>query len=38
MKNKREFLARVFGRLGLLGLLERAVAAARPGGAAAGSC
>jgi peptidoglycan/xylan/chitin deacetylase (PgdA/CDA1 family) len=30
MKNKREFLARVFGRLGLIGLLERA-AAGRPG-------
>ena len=29
--NKREFLARVFGRLGLLGLLERTAAAARPG-------
>jgi peptidoglycan/xylan/chitin deacetylase (PgdA/CDA1 family) len=29
--NKREFLARGFGRLGLLGLLERMSAAARPG-------
>jgi peptidoglycan/xylan/chitin deacetylase (PgdA/CDA1 family) len=29
--NKREFLARAFGRLGVLGLLERAVAAWRPG-------
>ena len=29
--NKREFLARGFGRLGVLGLLERTVAAARPG-------
>jgi len=31
MKNKRELLARTFGRLGLLGLLERATAATRPG-------
>ena len=31
MKNKREILARVFGRLGLVGLLERVAAAARPG-------
>jgi peptidoglycan/xylan/chitin deacetylase (PgdA/CDA1 family) len=29
--NKREFLARGFGRLGLLGLLERRAASARPG-------
>jgi hypothetical protein len=29
--NKREFLARAFGRLGVLGLLEHAVAAWRPG-------
>ena len=31
MRNKREFLARVFGKLGLLGLLERVVSAKRPG-------
>ena len=31
MRNKREFLARAFGRLGVLGLLEWAVAATRPG-------
>ena len=31
MKNKREILARVFGRLGLVGLLERVAAATRPG-------
>src|SRR5438045_3267414 len=31
MRNKREFLARVFGRLGVLGLLERVGATARPG-------
>ena len=29
--NKREFLARAFGRLGLLGLLERTAASTRPG-------
>jgi peptidoglycan/xylan/chitin deacetylase (PgdA/CDA1 family) len=29
--NKRDFLARAFGRLGVLGLLEQAVAAWRPG-------
>jgi peptidoglycan/xylan/chitin deacetylase (PgdA/CDA1 family) len=31
MRNKRRFLARVLGRLGVLGLLERMTAAARPG-------
>jgi peptidoglycan/xylan/chitin deacetylase (PgdA/CDA1 family) len=31
MRNKRESLARVFGRLGLIGLLERVAAARRPG-------
>jgi peptidoglycan/xylan/chitin deacetylase (PgdA/CDA1 family) len=30
MRNKREFLARAFGRLGLLGLLERVAASMRP--------
>jgi peptidoglycan/xylan/chitin deacetylase (PgdA/CDA1 family) len=29
--NKREFLAKLFGRLGVLGLLERVAAAMRPG-------
>ena len=29
--NKREFLARAFGRMGVLGLLERTAASARPG-------
>ena len=29
--NKREFLARAFGRLGLLGLLEQTIARRRPG-------
>jgi peptidoglycan/xylan/chitin deacetylase (PgdA/CDA1 family) len=31
MRNKRAFLARAFGRLGLIGLLERVVDARRPG-------
>src|SRR3954447_9440596 len=31
MKNKREILARLFGRWGLVGLLERVAAASRPG-------
>jgi peptidoglycan/xylan/chitin deacetylase (PgdA/CDA1 family) len=31
MRNKREYLARVFGRVGLLELLERVVSATRPG-------